>query len=154
MKRVPILAAAVLALCVWSGVQAGTKAKAKAIHFETAVAKAVGAVAAGQYGVAIKHYRQALTVKPRHAETRFNLAQAYNKAGRYYEARRNYRLAMNARSGDRQWEGRCRLQVAASWEAAKHYREALHEYRLALAAHPDLTEAIAGHKRALAQVED
>jgi tetratricopeptide (TPR) repeat protein len=152
MKRVPILAAAMLALCVWSGVQAGTKSKA--IHFETAVAEGDGAMAAGKHALAIKHYRQALTVRPRHAETRFSLGHAYQEAGRYYEARRNYRLAMIARSGNKIWEGRCRLRVAGCWEASKHYREALHEYRLALAAHPELAEAQAGQQRALAQVEN
>lgn len=152
MKRVPILAAAVLSLCIWSGVEAGPKAKA--VKFEVAVSDAQQAMAAGKPGIAIKHYRQALSVQPRHAETRFALGQAYRQAGRYYEARRNYRLAMNARAKQKKWEGRCRLEIAACWEAAKHYREALHEYRLALAAHPELGEAIEGHKRALAQVRD
>ena len=152
MKRVPILAAAMLALCVWSGVQAGNTSKP--VDFEAAVALADGAMSAGKHGLAIQHYRQALTVRPRHAETRFSLGHAYQEAGRYYEARRNYRLAMIVRSGNRLWEGQCRLQVAACWESSKHYREAVHEYRLALAAHPELAEAQAGHKRSLAQVQD
>ena len=122
--------------------------------FATALAGGDAARSAGQWTAAIKWYREALALQPDHAEARFHLAMSYREAHRYYEARQNFRLALNARANDRAWVSQCRLQMAACWEATDNYREALAEYRLALAADADSEQARSGQKRAMAQIND
>ena len=121
-------------------------------RFETALAGGDAARSTGQWTTAIQCYREALALEPDHAQARFHLAMAYREVHRYYEARRNFRLALNSRANDRAWVSQCRLQMAACWEASGSYREALAEYRLALAADADSEQARSGQKRALAQI--
>jgi tetratricopeptide (TPR) repeat protein len=120
--------------------------------FETALAAGDAARANGQWVAAIQHYRAALMLQPHQADARFYLALAYRETSRFYEARRNFRLALLEKPHDRAWESQCRLQVAACWEATRNYREALLEYRLALGADADSDLARAGEKRTVAQV--
>lgn len=120
--------------------------------FEEAFKAGELALSRGQYTEAIQHYRHALATQPKHAQARFQLATAYREASRYYEARRNFRLALNANAKDRAWESQCRLQIAGCWEATQNYREALAEYRLALAADADSDQAKSGQKRTVALV--
>lgn len=118
--------------------------------FARAIADADHARTAGQWSEAVVLYRKALQLEPSHAEARFHLAQALRETERYYEARRNFRLALSAHAADRAWVSQCRLQMAACWEATGDYREAAVEYRLALEADSHCNEARKGQERALA----
>ena len=149
MRRIPVLACLGVLLgstLLWAGSPQDTR------PFETALAAGDAARANGQWTAAIQHYRAALVLQPHQAEARFYLAMAYREASRFYEARRNFRLALNEKPHDRAWESQCRLQVAACWEATRNNREALAEYRLALGANADSDLAKAGEKRSVAQV--
>lgn len=149
MKRILVLAC--LGVLLGSAaLSAGTSQDARS--FETAMAEGDAASAQSQWAGAIGHYREALLIHPHHAQARFLLAMSYRESSRYYEARRNFRLALNARAADRAWESQCRLQIAACWEATHNYREALAEYRLALAADSGSESAKEGQKRSLARV--
>jgi tetratricopeptide (TPR) repeat protein len=133
---------------LWAGDPAGST------RFDTELGAADAAWSSGQWPAAIEHYREALALRPHHAEARFRLAEAYRETHRYYEARRHFRMALMAQAADRAWEARCRLQIAACWEATKDYREALGEYRLALAADAASAEARSGERRTVALVHD
>jgi len=119
----------------------------KADRFEQHFAKAQAELKADHFKLAAEQYRLALTLKPRHAQARFELGETYRRWGHYYEARKSYRLAQMLKPADRQWEGRCRIELASCWEAAGLYRQALLEYQLALNADPTLSEAAAASKR-------
>jgi protein O-GlcNAc transferase len=121
-------------------------------RFEEAHQRAQAELKAGDYAAAVKHYKKALAQRPGHAEARFGLAQAYAGWGKYFDARRNYRLALSSRAADPIWVSGCRLELARCWEARGNYREALWEYQLALKANPRLAEAQVGKQRALAAV--
>jgi tetratricopeptide (TPR) repeat protein len=148
MRR--LLAVGLCALAVSAPCLAGTAEKAG--RFETALEGGDVARAAGRWTEAIACYREALQLKPGHAQARFHLASVCREAQQYYEARRNFRLALQANAADRAWVSQCRLQMAACWEATQNYREALVEYRLALEADSDCEQAKSGERRALAQV--
>ena len=119
----------------------------KADRFEHHFARAQAELKADHFKSAAEQYRLALTIKPRHAQVRFELGETYRRWGHYYEARKSYRLALMLKPADRQWEGRCRIELASCWEAVGLYRQALLEYRLALNADPTLSEAATGGKR-------
>ena len=143
----------VLAVCICLlAATPGLAENAKpAPNFAQSLSEADAARVAGRWSDAVTLYKQALFVQPDHAEARFHLACALRQTERYYEARRHFRLALQARISDRAWVSQCRLQLAACWEAAGHYREAAAEYRLALEADAHCKEAKSGEARALAQ---
>jgi len=149
MKRI-LLVTCLGLLVLQAASVAGTQPQTQT--FEEAFKAGDLALSNGQYTEAIQHYRRALASHPQHAQARFQLATAYREASRYYEARRNFRLALNANARDRAWESQCRLQIAGCWEATHHYREALAEYRLALAADASSDQAKSGQKRTVALV--
>lgn len=148
MRRVLAACVCVAALSVPGWADSGQTQR-----FATAVTEADRARTAGQWSEAVTLYRKALHLEPGHAQTRFHLASALRETGRYYEARKNFRLALQARAADRAWVSQCRLQMAACWEATGDYREAAVEYRLALKADAACDVARQGERRALAQSE-
>lgn len=143
----------VLAICLCFGAAApclaGTS-KAQT-NFHAAMSEADRASAQGDWAEAARHYKAALRVEPGHAQARFSLAHALRELEHYYEARRHFRLALQARARDRAWVSQCRLQLAACFEATGDYREAGVEYRLALEADAECAEAKAGAERVVAQ---
>lgn len=139
-------------ICLWLGAVSGHAATVKpAATFAQSLSEADAARVAGRWADAVTLYKKALFVQPEHAEARFHLACALRQTERYYEARRHFRLALQARVQDRAWVSQCRLQLAACWEATGDYREAAGEYRLALVSDEGCKEAKSGQARALAQ---
>ena len=147
MRRVPLLCALAVMAAIFATGRAQSPANTQ--PFESAWTAGEAARSQGEWPLAIAHYRDALKINPQHAQARFYLALAYRETARYYEARRNFRLALNAHSADRAWVSQCRLEIAACWEATHQYREALAEYQLALAANGS-AEAEQGQRRTLA----
>jgi tetratricopeptide (TPR) repeat protein len=123
-----------------------------AARFSAAWSAGQRAGAAGAWVESVTHYRQALQLEPGHAQARFELARALRESRLYFEARRNFRLALQANAADRAWVSQCRLQMAACFEATGDYSEAAAEYRLALEFDANCAEARSGERRALAQV--
>jgi tetratricopeptide (TPR) repeat protein len=148
---VRLVVAGVLAVC---GSWANAGEPSPNSRFDEALARGQTDLAASHFAPAVQWLKQALSVRPAHADARYQLGLAYQGLGRLYDARRQFRLALSGRPGVRPWEGQCRLQIAECWEQAGEYRQALLEYRLALRAHPDLAAAQVGKRRMLARAHE
>ena len=90
-----------ICICLLAAIPGHAGSPSPAPSFAQSLSEADAARVAGRWADAVTLSKKALFIQPEHADARFHLAQALLETSRYYEARRHFRLALQARVQDR-----------------------------------------------------